>query len=171
MQIAGLVMLLALASGVYADKSNGFFNENFGNFQDELDTAKEQGKKGIFMFFMMDECPFCDRTEKTILSLPEVQKYFHEHFMNFIMDIEGDVQITDFKGEETTQKKFSTKQFRVRATPLMVFFDLEGKPIVRYTGAPKDKDEFLLLGQYVVSGAYQNMKFPKYKREARLNAE
>ncbi|CAN8141756.1 hypothetical protein THIOSC15_3170005 [uncultured Thiomicrorhabdus sp.] len=35
-----------------------FFDESFGNYQEDLQTAKEDGKKGVFVFFHMEECPF-----------------------------------------------------------------------------------------------------------------
>lgn len=163
-----LAVCLSLITGsVYADKSKGFFQESFGNFQEELATAKADGKSAVFMFFMMEECPFCDRMEKTILSQTDVQTYFKEHFANFIFDIEGDVEVIDFQGKSKKQREIAEKDFRVRATPVMMFFDLEGKPIAKYTGATKDKQEFLRYGQYIVEKAYLNQSFEQYKRQAK----
>ena len=73
--------------------------------------------------------------------------------------------MTDFNGKLTTQKMFSEKDNRVRATPVFVFYDLEGKQIVRYTGATSGIDEFLLLGEFVAQGIYKKMRFTKYKRQ------
>ncbi|HEX5674127.1 MAG TPA: hypothetical protein VFX83_02060, partial [Azonexus sp.] len=53
---------------------------------------------------------------------------------------------------------------RVRATPVLMFFDLDGKPVARHTGPTKDKAEFLLLGRYVAEGAYATQPFVKYKQ-------
>lgn len=144
-----------------------FFDQSLGDFSEELTTAREEGKKGIFIFFEMDECPFCHRMKTTILNQPHVREYFKKHFLLFQVDIEGDVEMTDFKGQVTTQKEFSFKQHRVRATPVMAFFDLQGERIVRYTGAASSADEFLLLGEYVVSGAYKDTRFTRYKRDRR----
>lgn len=150
-----------------ADKSKGFFQESFGNYQEELKTAKEEGKSAVFMFFMMEECPFCDRMEKTILSQPDVQAYFKQNFATFIFDIEGDVEVADFQGKTKKQREIAEKDFRVRATPVMMFFDLEGKQIAKYTGATKDKQEFLRYGQYIVDKAYLTQSFEQYKRQAK----
>ena len=62
--------------------------------------------------------------------------------------IDGDLELTNFSGETTTQKDFALKDFRVRATPVFQFVDLEGKPFKngRMTGAIKDAEEFMLLG-------------------------
>ena len=165
-RILTTALLACLSISVaYADKSNGFFQESFGNYQEELKTAKQEGKSGVFMFFMMDECPFCDKMEKTILSQPEVQAYFKQHFATFVFDIEGDVEVVDFTGKSKKQKEIAEKDFRVRATPVMVFFDLNGKPVTRYTGATRSKDEMLLLGKFVVEKQYEKMSFEQYKRQ------
>ncbi|MCI4411069.1 MAG: thioredoxin fold domain-containing protein [Thiotrichales bacterium] len=167
-RLIALCLTTFLAVSVaYADKSKGFFQESFGNYQDELKTAKQDGKDGVFVFFMMDECPFCDKMEKTILSQPDVQAYFKQHFSNFIFDIEGDVEVTDFMGKVKKQKEIAEKDFRVRATPVMIFFDLTGKPVARYTGATRNKEEMLLLGKFVVEKQYEKMTFEQYKRQAK----
>lgn len=165
------VLFALLFCGNQVDAAGGrdpyvyFFDETWGNFSEELVRAKEQGKKGILLFFEMDECPFCHRMKETVLNQPEVQAWFKKHFLNFSVDIEGDVEITDFTGSVMTQKDFAFKENRVRATPVFVFFDLSGKSIVRYTGATNGIDEFMWLGEFVVEGVYEKMRFTKYKRE------
>jgi thioredoxin-related protein len=72
--------------------------------------------------------------------------------------------VVDFQGNPDTQKDFALKQFRVRATPVFAFFDLDGNLVARYTGATRDQEEFMLLGQYVVDEAYKETTFTKYKR-------
>ena len=144
-----------------------FFDQSFGDFKEELVIAKEEGKQGIFLFFEMDECPFCHRMKTTILNQPQVLSYFKKHFKIYQIDIEGDIEMTDFQGQVTTQKDFAFKQHRVRATPVMVFFDLSGQRIARYTGPASSAQEFLMLGEFVVSGTYKKTNFTRYKRDRR----
>jgi thioredoxin-related protein len=147
-----------------------FFEQNLGDLSEELEIARDEGKKGVFVFFEMDECPFCHRMKKTVLSQPDIQDYFKENFHSIAIDVEGDVEIVDFKGQPMTQKEFAGKN-RVRATPVLIFYDLEGKPVVRYTGAASGADEFKLLAEYYMDGIYKTVgkngrpiKFSKYKR-------
>ncbi|OOZ41429.1 thioredoxin [Solemya pervernicosa gill symbiont] len=144
-----------------------FFDQFFGDLQEELANAKEEGKKGVLIFFEMDECPFCHRMKRTVLNRPEVQKFFKENMLSFAIDIEGDVEMVDFKGETMSQKDFSFKVNRVRATPVIAFYDLQGEQVVRYTGATSGPDEFLWMGEYFVDGHYQKQSFTRYKREKR----
>ena len=149
------------------DPGEYFFQESFGDFQEELALAREENKKGILIFFEMDECPFCHRMKTTVLNRPDVQDWYRKHFRIFALDIEGDVTIKDFDGTEITQKDFAFKKHRVRATPVIAFFDLDGKRVARYTGATRDAEEFMLLGRFVAEGAYRNTNFTRYKRAQR----
>ena len=166
-----LLLLMCLFYGLSAhaastrDPSTHFFDETWGDLQAELQQARDEGKKGVLLFFELDECPFCHRMKRSVLNQPEVQEYFRKNFRIFIIDIEGDVEMVDFQGNTTTQKDFSFKANRVRATPVMAFYDLDGKEIMRYTGATSGVDEFLWLGQFVVEGHYEKMRFTKYKRQ------
>lgn len=164
--IAGVLVLLSLSSGAATrDPGTHFFDQSFGDFSEELANAKEQGKTGVLIMFEMDECPFCRRMKATVLNQPEVQDYFREHFLIFPVDIEGDLEIVDFAGRTVPQKDFALRQFRVRATPVFAFFDLDGKLIARYTGATRDVQEFRWLGEYVVGGSYDETSFTRFKRE------
>lgn len=142
-----------------------FFDETFGNLQEELDNAKQDGKQGIFLFFQMSDCPFCHRMETTILNQPDVIAYYKKHFLSFSIDIEGSNQMMDFDGTQGTSQELSEKKYRVRATPVLMFIGLDGKPIFRYTGPTRTKQEFMLMGKFIVDGDYKTTKFTRYKRE------
>lgn len=160
-----LLFLAGLAWGEVRDPGTHFFDSTFGDLKEELVKAKAEGKKGVLLMFEMDECPFCQRMKANVLNQSEIQDYYKANFLIFPVDIEGNIDITDFSGKATTQKAMALEEYRVRATPVFAFFDLDGKLITRYTGATKDVEEFRLLGQYVVDGAYAGTNFPTYRRE------
>jgi thioredoxin-related protein len=144
-----------------------FFDEGFNNMKDELASAKTDGKKGVLIMFEMEECPFCHRMKTTILNRSDIQDYFKKNFRIISVDIKGDAELTDFKGETTTQKDFALKEFRVRATPVFQVIGLDGEPVknARLTGATKDADEFMLFGKYVVDKKNEDMPFSKFKHD------
>ena len=160
--IAFLLLFAAPAWAETRDPVNHFFQPKFGDLQADLQEAKKQGKKGIFLFFEMDDCPFCDRMKTTILNQADVQDAYRAQFLVYPIDVNGDTQMTDFQGKDTTEKDFAFAH-RVRATPTLLFFDLDGKLVARHTGPTKDKAEFLLLAKYVTEGAYASQPFTKYK--------
>jgi len=166
--LLALILGTTMVSQAHAslrDPSEYFFNQSFGDLRDELATAKKEGKQGILMMFENADCPWCHKMKTGILNRSEVQDYFRKNFRILSIDTEGGTPITNFDGKEMQEKDYALKVNRVRATPVFMFFDLSGKPIVRYTGATRDLNEFMWLGQYVVDGKYKTMPFAKYKRE------
>ena len=166
-----LIIILLGMTGLQAatprDPYEYFFQQSIGDYAEELAIAREEGKKAVMLFFEQDECPFCHYMKKTILNQPEVQEYFRKNFAMFPIDIEGDVEMTDFDGKQMKMKDFAFKLNRVRATPVIAFYDLQGKRIVRFIGKTSGVEEFMQLGKFVAEGKYKTMRFTKYKRELR----
>ena len=158
----------------WADNSNvrdpykHFFNETWGDMPEEIQKAKAANKKAILIFFEMDECPFCHYMKKNVLNKPKVQEYYRKHFLNISVDIEGDIEMVNFKGKTVKLKEFAFKEHRVRATPVIAFFDLNGKRIYRHTGKTSGVDEFMWLGEYIAKGVYKKkIRFSRYKKQKR----
>lgn len=161
------LMLAAMSSFAETrDVQQYFFDQKLGDFKAELETAKKDGKKGVLLMFEQEDCPWCHRMKETILNQSEVQDYFKQHFLIYPVDIKNEIALVDFKGKDTTEKAFSAEH-RVRATPVFLFFGLDGNPMYRFTGVAKDSKEFLLLGRYVVEGIYKTQPFNVYKQGAK----
>lgn len=154
-----------LATSSRADADTYFFNLSFGDLKEELATARRNEQRGLFIMFGNDDCPWCEKMKSAVFSMPEVQKYYRKYFRLLEVDTEGDTPVTDFLGREMSAKDFAFKEFHIRATPVFIFFDLEGKPVMRYTGATSGVKEFMLLGRFVVEGHYKEETFIAYKRK------
>lgn len=174
--VLGVIALLSISwwpwTGSHAlaelrDPETHFFHAKLGDFQADLQAAREEGKTGILLMFEMDDCPFCSRMKATVLNQSEVQAFFRKHFLIYAVDTKGDVPMTDFAGRQTTEKAFALEQ-RARATPVFIFYDLNGEAVTRFTGATQGAQEFMLLGRYVVEGAYKSQPFNVYKRTAKI---
>lgn len=168
--LALVFFINSLSASTPRDPYQYFFEQSLGDLKEELEIAKSEGKKGLFVFFEMDECPFCHRMKKTVLNQSEIQDFFKQNFHSIAIDIEGDLEVVDFEGKHTTQKAFASEN-RVRATPVMAFYDLEGTPVVRFTGAASGAEEFMWLAEYYLDGVYKTkdesgreVSFGKYKR-------
>ncbi len=57
--LAPLLFLYAgtLCAQQLRDPATAFFDQSLGDFREELDIAREEGKSGLLLFFEMDECP------------------------------------------------------------------------------------------------------------------
>lgn len=163
--VAAALCLPALAAAQTAattrDAMQHFFVATLGDYPAELAEAKRAGKQGVMAMFMWDECPYCERMKKNVLSLPEVQQWYRERFLPLAVDTRGAVPITDFSGRPTTEKAFSTDQ-GIKVTPTLVFYDLSGRPLYRHVGEIKDGSTMIRLGEFVGSGAYKTKTFTEY---------
>lgn len=144
--------------------AENFFDISFGDLQEELAMVDQENKSALLLMFEMEDCPWCTRMKAQVLNRSSVQTYFHEKFRIISVDVEGDVPIIDFDGSEMASKDYALKVLRVRATPVLVFFDTDGEVITRYTGAVKNAHDFLLLGRYVAEGHYQTESFNQFRR-------
>lgn len=158
---AGLTTPAVRAQSVRPPEQH-FFQLLLGDLRSELQAARTEGRKGVLLIYEMEGCPFCARFHKTVLREVAVQDWYRRHFAVFRIDIRGSTSIVGFDGKEGTESAFAVAQ-RVRATPTSVFYDLQGKELVRFAGAPRDAREFLKLGEFVVSGAWQQGSFDAWK--------
>jgi thioredoxin-related protein len=169
--VLALALLPALAgaqgAGPARDPMQHFFTPTLGDLQAELGDAKQAGKQAAFVMYVRDDCPYCERMKQNILSRPDVQAWYRQRFAVLAVDIKGAVAITNFSGRTTTEKSFALAQ-GVKFTPVIMFFGLDGKPLTRVDGEIRSTDEFMLLGEFVASGAYARMKFADYKQAAKL---
>lgn len=161
--LALVVPLASPAAPATRDPVQHFFHQSFNSLPDEVATARAEGKQGILIMFEHEECPWCIKMRQTVLNQPAVQDYFRTHFRVLAMRVNGDVPMTDFSGQEIPEREFAFKQQRVRATPVFIFFDLQGNVMTRFTGTTTP-EEFLWLGEFVTSGAWKTSNFTVYKR-------
>ncbi|HCX88905.1 MAG TPA: thioredoxin [Gammaproteobacteria bacterium] len=149
------------------DPAEYFFQESFNDLSEEAEIAREEGKTGILVMFETDDCPWCERMKDTVLNQARVQDYFRGHFRLIGLNTDGDAPVTGFDGIEVSETEFALTHNRVRATPAFLFFDTEGRLLVRYTGTTRDPEEFLWLGEYVVNAHFKHERFSSYKRKRR----
>ena len=165
--LALLASSLALAQGQAPkrDPMAHFFAPSLGDLQAEAKEARDAGKRAMFVMFMWDDCPYCTRMKANVLSLPEVQEFYRQRFAALAIDTRGAVPVTDFTGRQLTEREFARAQ-GIKVTPTMVFYDFDGKPLARFAGEIRDPQEFILLGEFVATGAYRTGSFAEYKQSA-----
>jgi thioredoxin-related protein len=168
MRIFALVALLALlplaASAAETRDAASFFNLNMGDLTTELADARQDGKKAVLLMFEQEGCPGCLYMKRNILNRKDVQDYYRANFASLSIDIWSSVPVRDFGDHEQTEKAFAQTS-KVKGTPTFVFYDLSGREAARVLGTIETPDEFLLLGQFVASGAYKTRTFAQYKRD------
>ena len=162
-----LFAVLMLATPAHAAEARAadqhFFDLNTGDLRAEARDAKQAGKKAILFMFEQEGCPGCLYMKTRVLNRADVQTFYRQRFVSFSVDIFGAVPIRDFAGRDFAEKSYA-QVLRVTGTPTFVFYDLEGNEIIRLVGPVKEPAEFILLGEFVSSGAYRSTKFADYKK-------
>ena len=163
--LAALLLALpvfgALADGDVAetrDPRAHFFTPTFGDLNEEMQAAGEEGKLGMLLFFEAEDCQYCRHMLRKVFSQPGLQDWYNERFVSIAIDIHGDVEITDFDGITLPSKVFSDHR-RIFLTPVVAFLDLDGVEIYRHLGMVRTPEEFLLLGEYIEGGHYFDTEY------------
>jgi thioredoxin-related protein len=155
-----LSFLLIFNISVYA---SDFFDLSEDDLKEDLKVAKEDGKKGIMLFFTMENCPYCERMKKHTFADEKVISLIKDNFLVFEIDIYGSIEIKDFDGEKSTHKEFAEIS-GAYATPTVSFFDLNGKNLVTQVGM-LNETQMLIMGDYVINGHYKESEFIPYLKK------
>jgi len=161
--LATLALALALLPAQAADGWERFFELSFGDLRAEAADAKKEGKRGLVVMYHFDDCPYCARMKSEVLSLPDVQAHYRKKFRAIAIDTRGSQQITGFDGRTLPENEYA-RAIGLRGTPSFAFYGVDGKLLSMHAGAIYDPAEFMLLGDYVASGAYRNASFSSYKQ-------
>lgn len=161
--LVSLLLLLATPA-LAADGSEAFFDPFLGDLRAELQEAKRAGRKGAVVMYHFDECPYCQRMKREVLSRKDVQESFGRDFVRLAIDTRGAQPITGLDSRILPENAFARAQ-KVRGTPTFDFYAADGEHLYRHAGGVFDPAEFILLGRYVASGAHRTLTFFEYKRK------
>jgi thioredoxin-related protein len=141
---------------VYPD----WFKFSLGDLNDDLEEARNSGKKGIITYFGQKRCAYCEQFFKTSLADTDIQNYLRKHYDIIAFDIWGIDEVIDTDGKVYTERELSL-HYKTNFTPSLVFYDLEGTPVFRLRGFyPPYK--FRAALQFAVEEFYKTEKFSDY---------
>jgi thioredoxin-related protein len=163
---AGLLLAIAITSGpataAEVRDPDAFFTLNMGDLRADLAEARAEGRQALLVMFEQEGCPGCAYMRRHVLSRGDVQDYYRKHFINLSLNIHGAVPLKDTLGRDATEKSHA-QSAKIRATPTFVFYGLNGAEIARFVGPMETAEEFILLGQFVATGAYKKSTFAQYR--------
>ena len=111
--------------------------------------------------FSQQGCPYCDKMRTRILPNERVNDFFSKHFIMIESNIKGNLSVVSPNGKEMKEAEMA-KSYRVRATPVFIFFDSKGEEALRLTGF-LNSELFLKAGNFVVQGMHhKNISFFSY---------
>lgn len=148
-----------------------WFLESFLILKEDLAEATSNGKR-FAVFWELKGCPYCKETHRVNLAQPEILNYVKSNFTILQLNVIGSRMVTDFDGEELSEKELARK-WQVRFTPTIQFFTddpqaADGKSgreneVARIPGYFKPA-HFLAMFKYVEAKAYTKQKFHEFVR-------
>ena len=183
--LATLVPSVASTIGDDGLHKEDWFTITFRDVAEDIEAAKEQGKR-LVMIFEQRGCIYCAAMHEKLLSDPEVADYIKANFMVVQYNMFGDEEVTDLYGETLTEKTAARKWGYV-FTPTIVFLpeevpgdkDVSEAAVATMPGA-FGKWTFLNMFRWVHEKGYEGDEhFQKYhariinqlREEGRLDAE
>ena len=143
-----------------------WFIESLLELPDDLDAAAKAGKRFAIMWELRG-CPYCKETHFVNFAEPRIADYVRANFDIVQLNIIGSRKVTDFDGEELSEKALAAK-YGVRFTPTFQFFpdSLDGlkakapakREVARIPGYLRP-DDFLAMFRYVRAKAYETKSF------------
>lgn len=146
-----------------------WFLESFLELADDLTDAAAAGKHFAIMWELKG-CPYCAETHRVNLANDKIRNFLQSNFEILQLNYIGSKRVTDFDGEEISEKGLARK-YGLRFTPTFQFFpkSLEGlaalppvdREVARLPGYLKP-EHFLSMFQYVAEEAYKTKSFRDY---------
>jgi thioredoxin-related protein len=97
-----------------------WFVETFLELPDDFEAARKNGKRFAVMWELKG-CPYCKETHFVNFARPDISKFVQQHFDILPLNVIGSRKVTDFDGEELSEKQLAAK-YGVKFTPTIQFF-------------------------------------------------
>ena len=119
-------------SGAKPTEYPSWFKESFLEFEADIAEAKASGKR-LMVVFHQDGCPYCNELVEKNLSQKDIEETIKKNFDVVAMNIWGDREVISVGGQQYTEKTFA-ESLKVQFTPTILFFDEQGKVVLRLNG-------------------------------------
>jgi thioredoxin-related protein len=141
-----------------------WFKLSFLDLAEDIAEAREEGKAGIIVYFGQKYCAYCKQFLEKDLAMEDIQAYIREHFDVIGIDIHGQRQVIDTSGHEYDESGYAVQE-RTNFTPSLIFFNLDGKEVLRLRGYYPPY-RFRAALEYVVDQHYRNERYRDFLARA-----
>ncbi len=136
-----------------------WFKTSFLDLKEDVAHATAANKR-LLIYIGQDGCPYCRELMKNNFSQKPIVDYTRKHFDVLALNMWGDAEITDFSGQITTEKQLA-QQLKVQFTPTLLFFDENGKVVLRINGY-FPPHQFMAALQFVAEHKETSTTFRNY---------
>lgn len=142
-----------------------WFLSSFLDLGQDLQTAIEQEKEGLIIYFGQENCAYCEY----LLQInwgerQDIIAYTQRYFAVVAIDIWGSLPVTDFAGRTLTERDFADRE-QTQFTPTLIFYNTQGKAVFRLRGYYPPY-QFRAALDYVIGQYYRRLPFHLYLEQA-----
>ncbi len=113
------------------EEQPAWFKNSFLDLDEDIKEAQASGKR-LLVFFYQDGCPYCKKLLQDNFGQRDIADKTRNNFDVVALNIWGDRELS-FGDIETTEKDFAAR-LKVMYTPTLIFFNEEGKAVLRTNG-------------------------------------
>lgn len=136
-----------------------WFKDSFLDLKEDVEEAKKAGKR-IMLFFHQDGCPYCNALVERNLAQKDIEEKVRKNFDVISLNMWGDREITYFDGSQYIEKTFA-QAMKVQFTPTLVFYDENGKVVLRLNGY-RSPNRFTVDLDYVIQHKEKEIPYRDY---------
>ena len=136
-----------------------WFSESFLELRDDIQDAARSGKR-LMIYVGQDGCPYCQTLMQVNFSQRDIVDATRKHFVAVALNLWGDREVTWLDGRKLSEKALAA-ELKVQFTPTLLFFDEQGKVVLRLNGySPPDKFRAALA--YASAGGERKQSFSEF---------
>ncbi|MFV1983458.1 MAG: thioredoxin family protein [Thiohalomonadales bacterium] len=122
----------AVFKGSKATHYPEWFKEGFLNLNEDVAEAAQQNKR-LMLIFHQPGCPYCNALVERNLAQKDIEQKVRKNFDVISINMWGDREIVNIGSKTFTEKSFA-EALKVQFTPTILFFNEQGKIILRLNG-------------------------------------
>ena len=149
-----------------------WFKEGFLDIREDIQEANEAGKR-VVIFFYQNGCPYCNALVERNFAQKEIKEKAQQSFDIIAINMWGDRTVTNVDGKQYLEKTFA-EHFKVQFTPTVLFFNEQGKVVLRLNGY-RSPQRFSVDLDYVAKRKESEISYRDYVKanipEIRANKE
>lgn len=109
-----------------------WFKTSFLDIREDVEEAAAGGRR-VMLYFYQDGCPYCKKLIQDNFGQAALADKTRRYFDTVAINMWGDREVTDFKGESVTEKQFAVN-LKVMFTPTLLMLDESGAVVLRING-------------------------------------
>ncbi|MDX1811821.1 MAG: thioredoxin fold domain-containing protein [Gammaproteobacteria bacterium] len=146
-------------SGAKETEYPAWFKDSFLDIGEDVKEATDANKR-LMLFFYQNGCPYCNALVERNFSQKAIKDKSQKNFDIVAVNMWGDRPVIDVNGKDYTEKTFAAA-LKVQFTPTILFFNEQGKVILRLNGY-RSPQKFIIDLDYVAGHKESKVNFLDY---------